>query len=121
MNWEKERDALLARTKAFVQSVAGKKENVRPEVRSDAARRYAEIAPIAPLRIAEPPAGRPPVGMQLSRPRISSDFQREIQERVASFRAHQERFSRERAEYFNTTLARLRAAIDEAGPPRIGK
>jgi hypothetical protein len=120
MNWEKERDALLARTMEFVQSVAGMKENVRPEVRSDSARRY-EMATTTPLRIAEPPADSPPVGIQLSRPRISSDFQREIQQRVASFRAHQERFSRERAEYFNATLARLRAAIEEAGPPRIGK
>ena len=44
-----------------------------------------------------------------------------MQDRIESFRKHQERFNRERAEYFNATLARLRAAIDEAGPPTLGK
>jgi hypothetical protein len=43
----------------------------------------------------------------------------EIRARVASFRAHQERFLREREEYFATTLARLRAAMKD-WPPRPG-
>ena len=138
MSWQRERDALLARTRAFVQSVALKKENAGPEVHPDAGRRRVETeAPLrevsAPLRevtappttppprLAEPPGGSLPPGVQLSRPRIASDFQREIQDRIESFRRHQERFNRERAEYFNATLARLRAAIDEAGPPPLGK
>jgi hypothetical protein len=128
MNWQRERDALLARTRAFVQSVALKKENAGPEVRPDtgrrhveADRRHVESEVTAPLRLAEPSAASLPAGVQLSRPKIRSDFQREIQERIESFRKHQERFNRERAEYFNATLARLRAAIDEAGPPRLGK
>jgi hypothetical protein len=139
MSWEKERDALIARTMAFVNSVAGKKENANPAVRFDAARRHVDIAPvdIAPtaplpplriaepriseLRIAEPPVESPPAVIQLSRPKIPSDFQREIHDRIESFRKHQERFNRERAEYFNTTLARLRAALDEAAAQRIVK
>jgi hypothetical protein len=32
-----------------------------------------------------------------------------IQRRVANFKAHQERFEREREEYFTTTLAKARA------------
>ena len=119
MSWQRERDALLARTRAFVQSVALKKENAGPEVRSDAGRRHVETEATAPRRLAEPPAGQP--GVQLARPKIPSDFQREIQDRIESFRKHQERFNRERAEYFNATLARLRAAIDEAGSPPLGK
>jgi hypothetical protein len=135
MNWERERDALLARTLEFVQTVAGKKENGRPEVRSDDVGRHVErrdverrhverchvdIVPPAPLPIAEP-ADSPPPGVQLSRPKIPSDVQREFRDRIEGFRKHQERFNRERAEYFNATLARLRAAIDEGAAPRIDK
>jgi hypothetical protein len=121
MSWQRERDALLARTRAFVESVALKKENAKPEVRSDAGRRHVETEVTAPRRLAEPPAGSLPPGVQLARPKIPSDFQREIQDRIESFRKHQERFNRERAEYFNATLARLRAAINEAGPPPPAK
>ena len=139
MSWEKERDALIARTMAFVQSVAGNKENSNPAVRFDAARHHVEIAPTAPLpslRVAEPGSraaaiteasftkaalDSPPPAVQSSRPKIPSDFQREIRDRIESFRKHQERFNRERAEYFNATLARLRAVLDEAAPPRIVK
>jgi len=41
---------------------------------------------------------------------------KEIRARIASFRAHQERFNREREEYFAATLARLRAAIKDMPP-----
>jgi hypothetical protein len=41
----------------------------------------------------------------------------EIRSRIAAFRAHQERFNRERHEYFNATLARLRAEINELPEP----
>ena len=134
MSWQRERDALLARTRAFVQSVALRKENAGPQVRSDAGirsdagRRHVEMevtAPrrevTAPRRLAEPPAGSLPPGVQLARPKIPSEVRREMQDRIESFRKHQERFNRERAEYFNATLARLRAVIDEAGPPPLGK
>jgi hypothetical protein len=40
-----------------------------------------------------------------------SDFRAEVQTRIVSFRAHQERFDREREEYFTATLAKARAAI----------
>jgi hypothetical protein len=164
MSWESEREALIARTMAFVQSVGGKKASVIPAVRFDAARPHVDIAPTAPppplrmaeppfteppfteppfteppfteLRIAEPPftgprmaelritpapVESPPAVIQLSRPKIPSEFQREIHDRIESFRKHQERFNRERAEYFNATLARLRAALDEAAAQRIVK
>jgi hypothetical protein len=117
MNWELERDALLARTMAFVQFVAGKKEteDARPEFRSDGAGH--DSVPTAPPRVADHARGDPPPpAVRLSRPKIPSEVQREIQDRIANFRAHQERFNRERAEYFNATLARLRAAIDDAAP-----
>jgi hypothetical protein len=37
--------------------------------------------------------------------------------RVANFRAHQQRFNREREEYFSATLTRLRAAIEKDSAP----
>jgi hypothetical protein len=42
---------------------------------------------------------------------LQRDMQSEIRARVASFRAHQERFNRERQEYFSSTLAKLRASM----------
>lgn len=49
------------------------------------------------------------------------DFQSEIRARVASFRAHQERFSREREAYCSTTMAKVHASIREIGSPTSGK
>jgi hypothetical protein len=65
----------------------------------------------------------PPAPPQVARrPIVQSEMANEIRARVASFRAHQERFNREREEYFAATLARLRAAIKDAPPPpRLGK
>jgi hypothetical protein len=45
---------------------------------------------------------------------LPADFQSEIRARVASFRAHQERFTREREEYCRATMAKVRATLDEA-------
>ena len=129
MDWKKERDALLAQTMAFVQSVTGKAEiAARPRTpaaplpqpavppaslgRQDA---RAKPAPTEkpPEAVAPPAVTRPEQLAPLSLPQ--TDLKREIQDRIASFRAHQERFNGERAEYFNATLAKLRTTIDE-GP-----
>jgi len=131
MSWKKERDALIAQTMAFVQSVTGKREEA-PALSGDfASTPVAElpalpelelslrpvpksIAPIEPARIVErPPAAAAPA----PRPIAPSDMASEIRARVASFRAHQERFNREREQYFSATLERLRAAIKDANPP----
>jgi len=44
---------------------------------------------------------------------LQRDMQAEIRARVASFRANQERFNRERQEYFSSTLERLRASMND--------
>jgi hypothetical protein len=152
MKWMRERDALLAQTLAFVQSVAGRKDDAgmagfatgepgktelaktelaktelattaepprtaqpaKPEI--EAAKVWA--APVEPAKIAgSGPAGPTP------RPVVSSasEMQNEIRARVASFRAHQERFNREREQYFSATLARLRATLNELQPQRREK
>lgn len=118
MKWMRERDALIAQTLAFVQSVTGRKDGLGPldPLLPD--------LPAAPPDIAPPPAdlGRPPEMPAVAtppapRPLVPGDFQRELKGRIASFRAHQERFNRERDEYFNATLARLRAAIKDGTKP----
>ena len=135
MSWKKERDALIAQTMAFVQSVTGKSEETSrlnggfppapaaelpalPEL--DVALKPAPkpAQAIEPVRIAE----RPPTATAAApapRPIAPTDMASEIRARVASFRAHQERFNREREQYFSATLERLRAAIKEAPPPHF--
>src|SRR5271165_508239 len=109
MKWMRERDALIAQTLAFVQSVTG---------RSDAGEPLPSVAP-EPAPTPAIPADMPPPAFSViaevptppspaPRPPVPSDFQRELKTRIASFRAHQERFNREREEYFTATLARLR-------------
>lgn len=62
-----------------------------------------------------------PVIDAFSLPDLRLDFQSEIRARVASFRAHQERFSREREAYCSTTMAKVHASIREVGSPTPGK
>jgi hypothetical protein len=143
MSWKKDRDSLIAQTMAFVQSVAGRKEDAgRADVQAvpssvelavlDALE--TELVPppvpkplapalkppaaaLEPVRIIPPPLPAAPAAPS----QLQGEMAREIRARVASFRAHQERFNREREEYFNQTLARLRTAAKDAPPPRITK
>jgi hypothetical protein len=64
-----------------------------------------------------------PTPMPLLRPDLMEDFQSEIRARVARFRAHQERFSREREAYCAATMAKVHAALKEGElpPPRFVK
>ncbi len=150
MKWMRERDALLAQTLAFVQSVAGRKDTgvagfatAEPAKTGSAKTGSAETgsaetepvktaepakpefeaakvraAPVEPARVARPEPAAPA-------PRLivpsASEMQNEIRARVASFRAHQERFNREREQYFSATLARLRATLNEFPPQRREK
>ena len=122
MKWITERDALIAQTMAFVQSVSGGKE---PLSRFDpgqygggTAKPQPEPQPVAPVDMKTVEIPGPPKNVPFSRQFEQVDVKTEIQARIASFRAHQERFNRERHEYFSTTLARLRASIDQLPPPR---
>ena len=114
MKWMRERDALIAQTLAFVQSV-GRSSTGEPP------------ATVVPAPTPAAPAGNPlptvtatveatDTPLPPPRPLVPSDFQLELKARIASFRAHQERFNREREAYFSATLARLRAAIEDTKP-----
>jgi hypothetical protein len=117
MKWISERDALIAQTMAFVQSVTGKKDDVlRPD--SPAATVAIEAVRVE-IKPPEPPPQSQPI--QLSPPRASSDVRTEMQARIANFRKHQERFEREREEYCASTLTKLRAAIRDASGQLVKK
>jgi hypothetical protein len=142
MGWKQERDSLIAQTLAFVQSVTGRRDEI---VRARAAtvnldelqarlERFAP-PPIEPARAAAPippvfetaapvepvTPVEPPPSVPTRRPIVQSEMQEEIRARIASFRAHQERFNREREEYFSATLARLKAAMKDQPSSRLGK
>jgi len=138
ISWKEERDLLIAQTMAFVQSVNGRrKEAGRWDAAFAAAPRAvpalpvldeldAESAPRAlplePLKVAERPLPLPGKPAPAPRPIVPSEMVNEIRARIAGFRAHQERFNREREEYFSRTLARLKASLDERPPlPPAGK
>jgi hypothetical protein len=122
MKWMRERDALIAQTLAFVQSVTGQKDAGEP-LSTTVPEPFPMPAPLADI---PPPSLSATVGAAKTpdpaspapRALAPSDLQSELKSRIASFRAHQERFNREREEYFSATLARLRAAIKEGPPPR---
>ena len=150
MKWMRERDLLIAQTMAFVQSVTGKKPDAGmfvgvPEAAKattitttvvDVAAMVTETTVISgpdgpepsqsELSKSEPvkpalPKSEPPRPIQISRTE-PLDVQSEIKARVANFRAHQERFLRERDEYCSATMAKVRAALREnIEPPRSVK
>ena len=121
MKWMRERDLLIAQTMAFVQSVAGK----RPDAEKPVA--YAPKVTARPLPDIEAMLAEamgipePPKPIQISRAALRSEYQTEIQARVASFRAHQERFSREREAYCSATMAKVQASLAKDSPLPLGK
>ena len=149
MSWREERDALIAQTLAFVQSVTGKPADFS-QLAAPSAPAIASTMPLAAEAQAEaaavtsghdaspapdttkpmPPSGSPtitgepgaafpesitghPFTSITSQLGLQRDMQAEIRARVASFRANQERFNRERQEYFSSTLERLRASMND--------
>ncbi|CAN7370159.1 hypothetical protein LJR220_003295 [Bradyrhizobium sp. LjRoot220] len=136
MKWMKERDLLIAQTMAFVQSVTGKK----PDLDQFVGKASAIASPEAPATseapkatpavsmpdieamLAETVAAPPPKPALAGRTEPKVDFQSEIRARVANFRAHQERFNREREAYCSATMAKVHASLHEdTGVPRPGK
>ena len=143
MKWMRERDLLIAQTMAFVQSVTGKMPEAEKTVAASVAllsvetsetTRAASVLPdIESLLPKTSPAAAAPrepsreVSREmpreisrpapLARPDLYEDFQSEIRARVANFRAHQERFNREREAYCSATMAKVHAALREGELP----
>lgn len=147
MKWMRERDLLIAQTMAFVQSVTGKKPEADRTVAmsvdflsvrtSETIVTSAPVMPDVEALLSEAVAAEPsrapreaprealrPV-QTIARADLRSGFQSEISEikaRVANFRAHQERFNREREDYCSATMAKVHAALrDRPGSPRLEK
>jgi hypothetical protein len=122
MSWKKERDSLIAQTMAFVQSVTGRREDLRPDLNPVLPPVEVEVrAELATALEIVDAAEPPPAPVSQPRQVVLSDIQKEIRDRVASFRAHQQRFNKEREEYFSATIAKLKASMKDLPPPRAGK
>ncbi|MCK1511221.1 hypothetical protein IVB22_01260 [Bradyrhizobium sp. 190] len=146
MKWMRERDLLIAQTMEFVQSVTGKTPETEKTVTTPVALLSVETSetilaaaalPDIEALLAEtsPPATQAPINVsreevpreisRLAPPArldLREDFQAEIKARVANFRAHQERFNREREAYCSATMAKVHASLREGEPPtRPGK
>ena len=132
MKWMRERDLLIAQTMAFVQSVTGKKPEAEntvatsvtllPVETSSTANAPTPMPDIEALLAVSGAVAEPPKPAPMARPDLRVDFQSEIKARVANFRAHQERFNREREAYCSATMAKVHAALKESElPPRPGK
>jgi hypothetical protein len=125
MNWKKERDLLIAQTFAFVQSVTGKKPDLGPAAKAEPAVEAAadDVMTVDTVTTIEPPQDIqvdpriPPIPLQIPRKIVTSEFRTEMQARLASFRAHQQRFDREREAHFSATLAKIRSAIGDYSAP----
>lgn len=109
MKWVMERDLLVAQTMAFVQSVTGKKPetDVWPKADAQPESTFAAVEfeqQDAPVEVAATPH-KPAVAR--------SPVREEVESRVAAFRAHQQRFDRERDRHFNSVLTGIRAAITD--------
>jgi hypothetical protein len=130
MKWMRERDLLIAQTLAFVQSVTGKApaadkpvatsgppgafEPVDAPKPSDAPAPMLVAAPMPDIKAgsaATSVAAESPRPVQMARVDLRDDFQSEIRTRVANFRAHQEKFNREREAYCSATMAKVRATL----------
>ena len=139
MKWMRERDLLIAQTMAFVQSVTGKKPDADQFVVKSAAFVSVEATQSVDASKAVPPiTSMPDIVAILAEPIATAvetrklarfapveskvDVQSEIRARVANFRAHQERFNREREAYCSATMAKVHAALrEDTGLPRQGK
>jgi hypothetical protein len=106
MKWKRERDLLISQTMAFVQSVAGK----TTEAEGREAEGRTESIPLDKLAAMERPAETGAIARPS--PVRHSELREEIRGRVAAFRAHQELFNRNRNQYCDSVLAKVRASTE---------
>jgi hypothetical protein len=120
MKWVEERDLLIAQTKAFVESVTGKTPELEPipDAKLGIAATPVEAKEVRAAETAAPPKDVQ-VDIHVPQTSVPTGVRAEIQARLANFRAHQERFRREREQYFSATLAKVRAPRSETQPRPI--
>ena len=136
MKWMRERDLLIAQTMAFVQSVTGKRPDIDRPVAAkpvmdkpisypvsgfdapDASPVMPDIEAMLAETIGNPEPAKP---IHVASVPQRSEYQNDIQTRVANFRAHQQRFLREREDYCTSTMAKVQKALKDLPPPRLDK
>jgi hypothetical protein len=111
-DWMKQRDLLVEEALAFTQAVAARapKTALTPVPQPDAAQVAASSA-------------QGPVAVTESTPRDTPNMERTaILRQVANFKAHQQRFEREREDYFQKTMAKACANLwtPQSQPTKIG-
>jgi hypothetical protein len=111
MTWKKERDLLMAQTMAFVQSVAGKTANADRRLET-------RLPPVSPVRPSTVERRTDILPVTRLAPISHGDLRDEIGQRVAAFRARQQAFHRDRDEYCNAMMAKVRAATKQAAKGR---
>jgi hypothetical protein len=120
---------LSVETSETIRAVAAPPDAALPDIKSLLARTPPVTqAPREAAREASREVSREEIPREISRPAplarldLREDFQSEIKARIANFRAHQERFNREREAYCSATMAKVHAALREGEPPtRPGK
>jgi hypothetical protein len=127
MKWAKERDSLIAQTRAFVNSVIAWKADTTLPSRSvqhvAIENTFTVTLPVATEAVeaiqqpesVEPAQALPTAELPLAEEIPQSDIRSEIQSRVAAFQAHQQRFAREREAYFNSVLTKARSGTGGNG------
>ena len=120
-NWRAERDALVSETMAFVEAVRSQRpvstEAVVtprqlpfgvPEHSQQPAPTVSEHAQVVSDETAEQP--------RLEPMKWDGSAREEIRQRIATFKAHQQRFTREREDYALSTLLRVQGGITAPRP-----
>jgi hypothetical protein len=116
MQWKSDLESLVEQTKAMVRSANLKgaelaRAPVVPRLREPGIETSVpQIAAASPLRVTE---SSPPRLTTVSPPRVTAASQEreDIRQRVAGFKAHQEKLRREREQYYLEMTAKLRAML----------
>ncbi len=105
MTWKQDRDLLIAQTMAFVQSVTAKTTG------ADRSLETLRLPPSAQTSTVERPVDVFPARLT---PINRGDMRDEIGRRVAAFRDRQQAFARDRNEYCNAMMTKVRAVREDA-------
>jgi len=116
-DWKKERDALVSETMAFARAVRSQRPisteriAVPKQTSDDVLEDSLEVASTE-RESAQPTIEQPIARRRLEPMKWGGSEREEITQRVANFKAHQQRFIREREDYARSALGRMQASQD---------
>ena len=119
-NWKAERDAFVSETMAFVEAVRSQRpistEAVAPiQLPLGLPVQFRQPAPTVSEHaqvVSDETAEQPRLGPM----KWNASAREEIRQRIATFKAHQQRFTREREDYALSTLLRVQGRITAPRP-----